>query len=81
MRKASALVAVGTLVAANIGCSLASVPGGGAANFDATQIALQVSDTLTAAAPTVAPTPSLVPTLAPLAPRLWMSYSGGGSDA
>jgi hypothetical protein len=81
MRKAPALIAVGTLIAANLGCSLASISGGGAADVDATQIALQVSATLTAAAPTVAPTPSLVPTLAPLAPRLWMSYSGGGSDA
>jgi len=81
MRMASALVAIGTLVAANIACSLASVPDGGAVAIDATQIAQQVSTTLTAAAPTAAPTPSLIPTLAPLAPRLWMSYSGGGSDA
>lgn len=81
MRKASALVAVGTLVAASLACSQASVPDGGTADSGATQIALRVSTTLTAAAPTLAPTPSLVPTLPPLPPRLWMSYSAGGSDA
>ncbi|HSB91059.1 MAG TPA: hypothetical protein VLD63_13660 [Anaerolineales bacterium] len=80
MMKGKVLAAAIALVAVNLACggSLPAVDTGG------TAIAISVASTLTAAAPTATaapPTATPVPTVSPLPPRLWMSYTGGGSDA
>ncbi len=84
MRKAYVFAVLGFLVAANMACGSSIPPGGSAVQVDGTQIALSVASTLTAAAPTAPaapPTPAPAPTYAPLPPRLYMSYTGGGSEA
>ena len=68
MRKARAFVVVGFLVAATMACGQSFPPGGNVVDVGATQVALTVSETLTAAAPTVPaapPTPTVAPTYAP----------------
>jgi hypothetical protein len=84
MTKPHLLAAAAMIATATLACDLTSLPGGGSPEQLATDVAASVSATLAAALPTAAaapPTAASTPAVPALPARLWMSYSGGGTEA